>query len=112
MARHRLCALTDIEEPGSRGFSIKTSAGDLALFVVKKHGEVFGFKNICPHTGVGLDWMPHRFLDLEQALIICATHGALFEIDSGLCVSGPCIGEKLEPVYVRVVQGEIFLDTE
>ena len=86
-----------------------TSNGVLELFVVKRNGRVFGYQNVCPHTGVSLDWMPHRFLDVDHALIICATHGALFEIDSGLCISGPCLGETLESVRIEQVDDKIFL---
>ena len=109
MTRHLLCKLADIAEPGSRGFSVPTCTGVVELFVVKRNGQVFGYQNVCPHTGTSLDWMPHRFLDVDQTLIICATHGALFEIDSGLCVSGPCLGETLGTVCVEQIGEEIFL---
>jgi nitrite reductase/ring-hydroxylating ferredoxin subunit len=37
-------------------------------------------------------------------------HGALFEIDSGLCVSGPCAGKALRPLPVRVERGYVMLE--
>ena len=109
MPRHKLCRLNDIEDPGSRGFSIETALGALELFVIKRNGAVFGYQNTCPHTGVCLDWMPHRFLDIDKTLIICATHGALFEIDNGHCVSGPCLGEKLTSLRLEVADNVVFL---
>ena len=109
MPQHRLCKVSDIENPGSRGFSLEISSGTLSFFVVRRNLDVFGYHNVCPHTGASLDWLPDRFLDADQRLIICATHGALFEIDSGLCISGPCWGEKLVPVQVETIDDEIFL---
>jgi nitrite reductase/ring-hydroxylating ferredoxin subunit len=37
-------------------------------------------------------------------------HGALFEIDGGACVSGPCAGLSLHSLPVRVVQGYVMLE--
>ena len=109
MPQHKLCKVSDLEDPGSRGFSIELNSETLELFIVKINGEVVGYQNICPHTGIGLDWMPHRFLNLDQTLIICATHGALFQIDNGLCISGPCRGKKLSPLCIETIDDELFL---
>jgi nitrite reductase/ring-hydroxylating ferredoxin subunit len=53
---------------------------------------------------------PHRFLTAERELIVCASHGALFALDSGLCVAGPCVGRSLRSIAVTVMpNGEIAL---
>ena len=70
-------------------------AGD-KLFAVRKDGQVFAYRNRCPHRGIPLEWLPDQFLDHSASLIQCATHGALFLIDSGECVAGPCAGQALE----------------
>jgi nitrite reductase/ring-hydroxylating ferredoxin subunit len=38
---------------------------------------------------------------------MCSWHGALFEIDGGACVGGPCSGSRLRPWPVTVVAGAI-----
>jgi nitrite reductase/ring-hydroxylating ferredoxin subunit len=43
-------------------------------------------------------------------LIICASHGAQYEIDSGVCVAGPCPGKRLRAVRAEVVDGMIFVE--
>jgi nitrite reductase/ring-hydroxylating ferredoxin subunit len=53
--------------------------------------------------------MPDRFLDSEGELIQCATHGALFRIESGECLRGPCLGAFLEPLPLKVREGRVFL---
>jgi nitrite reductase/ring-hydroxylating ferredoxin subunit len=54
--------------------------------------------NRCPHVGTPLDLWPNEFLDEEGRTIVCATHGAVFEPDTGRCVAGPCAGDALTPL--------------
>jgi len=39
----------------------------------------------------------------------CSTHGARFRIADGYCVAGPCRGERLSAVAVRVEDGVVRL---
>ncbi len=106
-----LCALTDIADPGSRGFDL--DLGDerpLRLFVVHKGGQFNAYVNRCPHTGAPLEWTPDQFLDYDNSFVQCAMHGALFRPEDGYCVRGPCVGSHLEPLtlamddeFIRVV---------
>ncbi|MCB1849350.1 MAG: Rieske 2Fe-2S domain-containing protein, partial [Gammaproteobacteria bacterium] len=66
--------------------------------------------NRCPHTGAPLDWSPDQFLDAEGRFIICAMHGALFEIESGRCIYGPCVNQSLERLPVRLERGRLLLN--
>lgn len=107
--RHRLCPLDELCDPGTRGFRLEMTGEALELFVVRCGSFVHGYLNVCPHTGVNLDWLAHEFLDADQKWIICATHGALFHIETGECVAGPCVGDRLTPVQIEVVDGVVFL---
>lgn len=78
-------------------------------FVVRVGGVVRAFVNRCAHVPVELDWMPGRFLDFDRRLIICATHGALYEPDTGRCVAGPCKGASLEALEVFERDGNVYL---
>ncbi|CAM3710143.1 hypothetical protein CCOS865_00619 [Pseudomonas reidholzensis] len=89
---HFLCASAHLAEGHSRAFSV---AGQ-ALFGVRRHGQVFLYRNRCPHKGIPLNWTEEGFLDDSASLIHCAQHGALFLIESGECVAGPCEGEQLQ----------------
>jgi nitrite reductase/ring-hydroxylating ferredoxin subunit len=51
-----------------------------------------------------------RQLAPQAPLILCAMHGALFEIETGVCVSGPCAGLGLRTLPVRVERGYVLLD--
>lgn len=102
---HFICAINDIEEGTSKGFTI----GEQAIFVVKKDDVLHAYHNRCPHLGIELEYQEDQFLDSEGALIQCSTHGALFLIDSGHCVSGPCQGDNLTIAATRIEAGSLYL---
>ena len=105
-----LCNIDEIADPGSRGFEIKHGRKQLSLFAVHRDGVFTAFINRCPHTGVNLEWQEDRFLDLDNHYIQCATHDALFETESGLCIAGPCVGQSLHAVSIDIIDGQIHLD--
>ena len=72
-------------------------------------GDVRAWLNVCPHAGRRLDWSPGKFLRAKDGLLVCAAHGASFELVNGVCVAGPCRGESLRAVAVEVRNGEISL---
>ena len=67
---------------------------DIALqeegFAICKGGEVYAYRNHCPHTGSPLDWLPNQFFSDDKKELICHTHGARFNATDGTCISGPC----------------------
>ena len=65
--------------------------------------------NVCPHAGRRLDWAPGKFLVTKDGLLVCAVHGATFELDAGLCVAGPCRGEELRAVAIEVRDRKVWL---
>ncbi len=107
---HQVAALSDLADPGSRGFQVETDGMPVFGFVVRKDGKLYGYENVCPHAGRMLNWGPHRFLTQDQSMIMCVAHGALFDITSGECATGPCMGESLRQVPVREVDGVVEAD--
>ncbi|MCW9032601.1 MAG: Rieske (2Fe-2S) protein [Rhodospirillales bacterium] len=105
----RLCALSDIEEGESAGFEAQQNGKDIRVLLVRQEDSVNVYINKCPHVGVPLDLLEGQFLTSDKSRIICATHGALFQIENGDCVSGPCIGKALTPIKSMVKDGEVFI---
>lgn len=107
-AERVLCRLDDIPDGGAKGFA--ASPGRFTgLFAVRRGGAVWVYLNACPHLGVSLDIAPDRFLDAKRQHIQCSTHGALFRIEDGFCLKGPCAGEHLTPVPARVEDGAVVV---
>lgn len=102
---HVLCHIDDIAEGCSREFQL----GEHALFAVKKDAVVYVYKNHCPHLGTELNWQEDQFLDPDGALIQCSTHGALFLIEDGSCISGPCMGAQLTAITSRIDQNQVLI---
>ena len=87
-------------------------AGDVESLILYRDGEaVRAWYNICPHAGRRLDWAPGQFLKSKEGHLVCAVHGATFELDQGLCVAGPCRGESLRAVAIVVRDGKAWLQT-
>jgi nitrite reductase/ring-hydroxylating ferredoxin subunit len=105
-----ICPLHELADPGAKGFTMGEGDWPLHGFVVRRGGNVHAYVNHCPHAGFPLNWNPDAFLAPDAPLILCAMHGALFEIETGLCLSGPCDGLRLRALAVRVVRGYVTLD--
>jgi nitrite reductase/ring-hydroxylating ferredoxin subunit len=73
---------------------------------------VRAYVNHCPHAGFPLNWTPDGFLAPDLPLILCVMHGALFEIDTGTCIAGPCPGLRLRALPVRVQRGYVMLEED
>ena len=107
-----ICAFADLADPGSRAFSLGGGDWPLQGFVVRRGGQVFGYVNHCPHAGHPLNWRPDQFLSPDRSVIMCSSHGALYDIASGACIAGPCDGRGLKALPLRVEAGLVMLSEE
>jgi naringenin degradation protein FdeD len=104
-----VCRFSELTDPGARGFTIGTGDWPLRGFVVRVRHEVRGYVNHCPHAGHPLDLTPQRFLTQDGALILCGSHGALFDKLSGYCIAGPCAGQSLRAIALKLEAGFVML---
>jgi len=85
--------------------------GDAESLILHRDGDrIRAWLNVCPHAGRRLDWAPGQFLKSAAGHLVCAAHGASFELDGGHCVAGPCKGDRLRAVAVTVLDGQVRLD--
>lgn len=83
--------------------------GEAASLILLKVGEVVrAFHNVCPHAGRPLELAPGRFI-VEDGYLICAAHGACFNIPAGECVAGPCRGQSLAGVPIELRDGHVVI---
>jgi len=105
----RLCDFDDLPDGGARGFD-PGHAGRDTIFVVRKGRALHAWLDACPHHGTPMAWRRHAYLNAAGDRIVCSAHGALFEVDTGRCTLGPCLGQSLTPVaVVHAGNGEVRL---
>lgn len=104
-----ICASAELIE-GNLGvrFPIMVAGRSMTGFVVRYKGIVQGFVNRCVHVPMELDWAPGQFFDGTGLYLMCATHGAVYEPDSGRCAGGPCNGRRLRAIAVTERDGQVF----
>jgi len=107
-----LCKLDDI--PSGRSLGVLPDArGRDQILIVRKDGEVFGYRNSCPHYDrARLGWKKNEFLNGDRTMIMCAAHGALFRIQDGVCEIGPCVGAALRKVALTIAEDRVYLVNE
>lgn len=108
----KLCTLEDLEATGGKTLIQEINNRNIDLFVVKKNDGVFCYVDSCPHTGVMLPWREDDYFDEDGELLMCATHGALFRVEDGHCVSGPCNGQSLKQLPIKIENNEVYLQLE
>ncbi len=104
-----LCRLDELGATGCREFRLGGGEWPLRGFVVRTGTEVHAYLNRCAHLALPLNLLPDRFLTHDGSMILCTAHGALFEKSTGYCVAGPCSGQALARVPVRVACGCVLL---
>ena len=104
-----LIALSAIPDAGFAEVEAEVDGVAESLILHRDGGEVRAWLNICPHAGRRLDWAPGQFLKSKDGLLVCAAHGASFETAAGVCVAGPCRGERLRAVAEEVRGGAVVL---
>ena len=104
-----ICEAADLEE-GGRGVRFPITAGfeDRTGFVVRYGGSVRGFLNRCAHVPIELDWSEGQFFESSGLYLMCSTHGALYDPDTGRCAGGPCRGGSLRPISIVEREGKIY----
>lgn len=106
----RICSSDELLETGAgRRFEVSRGGTAVPAFAVRYKGRAYAFLNRCAHVSVELDWEPGQFFDGSRLYLICSTHGAIYEPESGHCVAGPCRGARLVAVPVEERDGSIFL---
>ena len=92
-------------------FEFRIGGGDWPFrgFVVRWRGGLHAYRNRCPHRGDPLNWLPDAFFSADGESLVCASHGAVFDPGSGVCLAGPCAGKALESLEVREEGDEIHV---
>jgi nitrite reductase/ring-hydroxylating ferredoxin subunit len=73
-------------------FDVMYAGQTCRAFAIRYQGKPHAFLNRCTHVAMEMDWQPNRFFDDTGRWLLCGTHGAAYEPDTGACAGGPCRG--------------------
>ena len=108
-----LCHISDLAEGQARGFAL--AGRRQKIIVLRKADRLHAYLDACPHYdgGTPMAWRQDAYLNGDGSYLACHSHGALFELETGACVLGPCRGQHLTRVDLRVsATGDVFARLE
>jgi nitrite reductase/ring-hydroxylating ferredoxin subunit len=106
----RVIAQVHEVQPGTvKKFCLICEKYRVDAFLVNHQGRFYAYVNRCRHMATPLDFVRDQFLSEDGRFLRCYTHGALYAPATGLCTAGPCKGESLYRLPVRVDGGEILV---
>ena len=81
----------------------------ISIATASPGGTYHAYLNSCPHVGTPLDLWENEFLSEDGRVLICATHGAVFDPPTGRCIAGPCAGDALTALPLRLEGGSVIV---
>ena len=107
-APRRLCNDSALLDKGDAFvFDVRHQGQPTTAFVLRFEGRLVGYLNRCAHVAAEMDWLPGKFLDSEQAFILCSIHGASYDPRNGRCAGGPCGRGSLTPITVASIDAQV-----
>lgn len=100
--------IVDLPINGARLVEIWPNDEYIPLIIMRRETGVFIYINRCPHAGWPLDTPDGEFLFSLDGDIICAGHGAVFDVANGHCMGGPGRGTPLR-TYPFIIDGEYII---
>ena len=92
-SRIPLCNSGDLVDGGlAVPFDVVYGGQTCRAFAIRWKGQVHAYLNRCTHVAMEMDWQPDRFFDDSGRWLLCGTHGAAYQPDTGACAGGPCRG--------------------
>jgi nitrite reductase/ring-hydroxylating ferredoxin subunit len=77
-------------------------------FAIRYAGRVHAYLNRCGHVAMELDWQEGAFFDVDARYLLCSSHGATYDAQSGRCLGGPCRGTPLVKLRVEERDGNVY----
>ena len=101
---HLICSTQDLGENETQEFEVEGKN----IILINRFGSWFAYLNNCPHANWPLNIQPDVFFDLEKEFLQCSNHMALFDIETGECKAGPCMGDSLTSIALEVRDGQVY----
>ncbi|MDI9333841.1 MAG: Rieske 2Fe-2S domain-containing protein [Cytophagales bacterium] len=106
-----LCRAADLLDGGDAvPFDVSYAGQTCRAFAIRYQGIVHAYLNRCSHVAMELDFQPNRVFDSAGQWLICASHGAAYQPETGACAGGPCRGGLIK-IELREVQAVVEWQT-
>jgi len=89
------CSAASLVPGATAKFRLQCLGRPVEGFVVNHDGAYAAYVNVCAHAGTPLDLRANEFHSEDGRWLVCATHGAVYDPATGVCVEGPCPGARL-----------------
>jgi nitrite reductase/ring-hydroxylating ferredoxin subunit len=107
--RKFIAKIGELEHGMSKKFTLSHGQYSVEAMLLNYQGNLYAYRNRCPHIGISLDWLDNQFFTLDGRYLMCANHGATFEPATGECIWGPCVGAGLQRVPIEIEGERIFV---
>ncbi|MDQ3000711.1 MAG: Rieske 2Fe-2S domain-containing protein [Fibrobacterota bacterium] len=91
----------------TRTFDFSSNGRAAQGFLIRHNGSFYAYLNKCCHWPVQLDMGDGDFYYPAADRIMCKTHGAVYQPDTGLCDYGPCVRAVLESFPLTVSEASV-----
>jgi nitrite reductase/ring-hydroxylating ferredoxin subunit len=108
--RYRVGPSSAIKPGHSMKFILPIRGADEECFVINYHGQLHAYVNQCRHVPMAMDWVDNQFFAERGRYLMCQTHNAYYQPDTGECIAGPrgACGKLLYRVELEVEDGVIY----
>ena len=98
---HWQCGAASLAPGATAKFRLRCRGRSIEGLIVNHEGTYAAYVNVCAHAGTPLDLWPNEFYTEDGRWLVCATHGAVYDPATGVCVEGPCPGARLTPLPLQ-----------
>jgi nitrite reductase/ring-hydroxylating ferredoxin subunit len=109
MSEQRIASLAELSGGNAIVFTYKQDGIRREGFALLANGKIVCYENLCRHLPVKLDSGSRHFLTKSGCHILCQSHGALYQLETGFCERGPCAGASLIALPYCVKQEIVYL---
>lgn len=104
-----IVAASELSEGMSHLFTFVKDDERYEAFVIRFGGQIRAYLNLCPHAGEPIATKNQSAFNSDKRYLLCREHFALFDPDTGKCVSGPCPIADLHKLSIVQQDGMICL---
>lgn len=108
--RYRVAMAGEVRPGQSRKFLLPIDGEEQECFVINYRGRLHAYVNRCRHVPIAMDWVDNQFFAEQGRYLMCQTHNAYYQPDTGQCIAGPqgACGKFLRRVPLEIHDGVIF----